>query len=57
MTASEGLLNMVNDKIYKLYKDGKMYPISLKQITSDKANVDKNNVPGHSCRWQITIFK
>ena len=33
-------------KIYKLYKDGKMYPISLKQITSDKANVDKNNVPG-----------
>ena len=39
-TASEGLLNMVNDKIYKLYKDGKMYPISLKQITSDKANVD-----------------
>lgn len=45
-TASEGLLNMVNDKIYKLYKAGKMYPISLKQITSDKANVDKNNVPG-----------
>ncbi len=44
--ASEGLLNMVNDKIYKLYKAGKMYPISLKQITSDKANVDKNNVPG-----------
>ena len=44
--ASEGLLNMVNDKIYKLFKAGKMYPISLKQITSDKANVEKNNIPG-----------
>ena len=44
--ASEGLLNMVNDKIYKLYTDKQMFPISLKQITAEKANVDKNNVPG-----------
>ena len=58
-TASEGLLNMVNDKIYKLYKDGKMYPISLKQITSDKANVDKNNVPGQVkvAEYDIQIAK
>jgi len=58
-TASEGLLNMVNDKIYKLYKDGKMYPISLKQITSDKANIDKNNVPGQVkvAEYDIQIAK
>jgi hypothetical protein len=43
---SDGLVNMFNDKIYKLYTSGKMYPISLKQITAEKANVDKNNVPG-----------
>ena len=57
--ASEGLLNMVNDKIYKLYKDGKMYPISLKQITSDKANVEKNNVPGQVkvAEYDIQIAK
>ena len=31
---------MFNDKMYKLYTDKQMYPISLKQITSEKANVD-----------------
>ena len=43
---SEGLVNMFNDKIYKLYEKKIMYPISLKQITADRANVDKNNIPG-----------
>ena len=43
---SDGLVNMFNDKIYKLYEKKIMYPISLKQITAEKANVDKNNVPG-----------
>ena len=43
---SEGLVNMFNDKIYKLYEKKIMYPISLKQITAEKANIDKNNIPG-----------
>jgi hypothetical protein len=35
-----------------------MYPISLKQITAEKANVDyANNVPGTVVVRQITILK
>ena len=43
---SDGLINMFNNKIYKLYEDKILYPISLKQITAEKAKVEKNNVPG-----------
>ena len=32
-----------------------MYPISLKQITAEKANIDKNNIP--RLRWQTIILK
>ncbi len=43
---SDGLVNMFNDKLYKLYKKKVLYPISLKQLISEKANVDYTNVPG-----------
>jgi len=43
---SDGLVNMFNNKLYKLYTDKLLYPISLKQIISDKANVDYTNKPG-----------
>ena len=43
---SDGLVNMFNDKLYKLYTSKQMYPISLKQIISEKANIDYTNKPG-----------
>jgi hypothetical protein len=43
---SDGLVNMFNNKMYKFYTDKQMFPISLKQITAEKANVDYTNVPG-----------
>ena len=43
---SDGLVNMFNDKLYRLHTDKLMYPISLKQIIAEKANVDYTNVPG-----------
>ena len=43
---SDGLVNMFNDKLYKLYTNKQMYPISLKQIISEKANIDYTNKPG-----------
>jgi len=43
---SDGLVNMFNNKLYKFYKDKILYPISLKQIIAEKANVDYTNVPG-----------
>ena len=56
---SEGLINIFNDKIYKLYEKKIMYPISLKQITAEKANIDKNNVPGtiKAADYNIEIAK
>ena len=56
---SEGLINIFNDKIYKLYEKKIMYPISLKQITAEKANVDKNNIPGtvKAADYNIEIAK
>ena len=42
----DGLVNMFNDKIYKLYEKKILFPISLKQIISEKANVDYTNIPG-----------
>ena len=43
---SDGLINMFNDKLYKLYKKKMLFPISLKQLISEKANVDYTNIPG-----------
>jgi len=43
---SDGLVNMFNNKLYEFYKQKILYPISLKQIISEKANVDYTNVPG-----------
>jgi len=43
---SDGLVNMFNDKLYKLYKKNILYPISLKQLITEKANVDYANIPG-----------
>jgi len=43
---SDGLVNMFNDKLYKLYKKKVLFPISLKQLISEKANVDYTNIPG-----------
>jgi len=47
-SVSDGLINMFNDKLYKLYKKKVLYPISLKQLISEKANVDFTNVPGQT---------
>ena len=56
---SEGLVNMFNDKIYKLYEKKIMYPISLKQITAPKARIEKNNKPGTvvAANYNIEIAK
>ena len=43
---SDGLINMFNNKLYEFYKQKILYPISLKQIIAEKANVDYTNVPG-----------
>ena len=43
---SDGLVNMFNNKLYKFYKDKILYPISLKQIIAEEANVDYANIPG-----------
>jgi hypothetical protein len=43
---SDGLVNMFNDKLYKLYKKKVLFPISLKQLISEKANIDYTNIPG-----------
>lgn len=43
---SSGLVNIFNDKLYKLYKNKILYPISLKQLVTEKASVDFNNIPG-----------
>jgi len=43
---SDGLVTMFNNKLYKFYKDKILYPISLKQIIAEEANVDYANIPG-----------
>ena len=43
---SDGLINIFNDKLYKLYKKKVLFPISLKQLISEKANIDYTNIPG-----------
>lgn len=55
----DGLVNMFNDKIYKLYKKRILFPISLKQIISEKANIDYTNIPGQTkaADYDIEIAK
>ena len=48
---------MFNNKLYKFYKKKILYPISLKQLVTEKANVDYANVPGKVNVWQIIILK
>jgi len=43
---SDGLVNIFNDKLYSLYNKKILYPISLKQLVTEKASVDYNNIPG-----------
>jgi len=43
---SNGLINIFNDKFYQLYKNKILYPISLKQLITEKASIDYNNIPG-----------
>lgn len=42
----DGLIQMFNNKIYQLYQDKLLYPISLKQLISDKPSIDYTNEPG-----------
>ena len=55
----DGLVSMFNDKMYKLYKKRILFPISLKQITSAKANIDYTNIPGQTkvADYDIEIAK
>lgn len=53
----DGLIDYFNSKIYEYYKDKVLYPISLKQLTSEKANIELTNIPGKSqaSAYEITI--
>jgi len=43
---SDGLVTMFNNKLYEFYNQKILYPISLKQIIAEEANVDYANIPG-----------
>ena len=43
---SDGLVNMFNNELYKFYKKKILYPISLKQLVTEKPSVDYANIPG-----------
>jgi hypothetical protein len=43
---SNGLVNVFNDKLYKFYKKKILYPISLKQLVTEKPSIDYANIPG-----------
>jgi hypothetical protein len=42
----DGLVDMFNNKIYMLYLEKLLYPISLKQLISDKPKIELSNEPG-----------
>lgn len=42
----DGLIEMFNNKIYDLYKSKLVYPISLKQLVSNKPTIEYANEPG-----------
>ena len=41
----KNLINQFNSKIYELYKNKYLIPVSLKQITNNKYSIEENNVP------------
>ena len=43
---SDGLVNMFNNELYKFYKKKILYPISLKQLVTEKPSIDYANIPG-----------
>ena len=43
---SDGLINMFNNKLYEFYKKKILYPISLKQLVTEKPSIDYANIPG-----------
>ncbi len=43
---SDGLVNMFNNKLYEFYKKKILYPISLKQLVTEKPSIDYANIPG-----------
>ena len=53
----DGLVEMFNNKIYMLYLEKLLYPISLKQLVSDKPKVELTNEPGKIkiANYDITI--
>jgi hypothetical protein len=42
----DGLVNMFNNKLYEFYKKKILYPISLKQLVTEKPSIDYANIPG-----------
>ena len=42
----DGLVDMFNKKLYDFYLKKQLYPISLKQLTTEKPSVDYANEPG-----------
>lgn len=55
----DGLTSMFNNKMYDYYKKKQLYPISLKQLVSDKPSVDFANEPGKAKKaaYNIEIAK
>lgn len=43
---SDGLVNIFNNKLYEFYKKKILYPISLKQLVTEKPSIDYANIPG-----------
>ena len=43
---SDGLVNVFNNHLYKFYKKKILYPISLKQLVTEKPSIDYTNIPG-----------
>ena len=55
----DGLVSMFNNKMYDFYKKKQLYPISLKQLVSNKPSVDFANEPGRAKKaaYNIEIAK
>lgn len=57
-SVKEGLIDMFNNKIYEMYKNKDLYPISLKQITSKKAKIEYTNEPNKvKVAYYVIIIK
>ena len=55
----DGLISMFNNKMYDFYKKKLLYPVSLKQLVSNKPSVDFANEPGKAKKaaYNIEIAK